>query len=115
MGVYYSRRTSGNKSTVGTSLNLIFIQALLIFSPSQAMDVVSYEYIIFIQMQNWDRRKDAPRQKMVTQYFHHFCLIWSLFSQVVSTSVKYVNLQVGVITVLVGNYLLFLGPINAKS
>lgn len=34
---------------------------LLLFSMSQTMDFVSYEYIIFIQMQNGDRRKNASK------------------------------------------------------
>lgn len=33
------------------------------------------------------------RQKMVTWYFQHFCMVCSLFSQILSTSVKYVELQ----------------------
>lgn len=32
---------------------------LLLFSPSQTMDFVSFKYIVFIQMQNVDGRKDA--------------------------------------------------------
>lgn len=95
MWVYYHRRTSGNKSTVGTFIKSNFytgtVLELLLFSPSQTRDFFSYEYLIFIQIQSGDRRKVPPGQKMVTQYFHHFCMMWPLFSEILSTSVKYVD------------------------
>jgi len=77
------------------------------------MDFISYEYIVFIQMQNGSRRKDVSKT-MVIRCFHHFCMVWSLFSQILSTFVKCVDLQVRVITILAGSYLSFLGPVNAK-
>lgn len=65
-------------------------------------------------MRNGESMKDASKTDNGHLVFSQFPLVYSLFSHILSTSVKYVDLQVRVIIILAGNYLMILGPVNAK-